>query len=70
MEKDILVILMVAFGLFAILMFILFYVYAKKYYNDKHIIEDYEDEEHDTIENKNEEKENDEEFIPKKKKVG
>ena len=43
MEKDILVILMIAFGLFAILMFILFYIYAKKHYNDKHINEDYEE---------------------------
>jgi len=41
MEKDILVILMMAFGLFAILMFILFYIYAKKYYNFKHINEEY-----------------------------
>ena len=41
MEKDILVILMMAFGLFAILMFILFYIYAKKYYNSKHINEEY-----------------------------
>lgn len=37
---DILVILMMAFGLFAILMFILFYIYAKKYYNEKHIIDE------------------------------
>lgn len=43
MSKDILVILMMAFGLFAILMFILFYVYAKKYYNNKHLIDDIED---------------------------
>jgi len=35
MKMDILVILMMAFGLFAILMFILFYIYAKKHYNDK-----------------------------------
>ncbi len=41
MEKDILVILMVAFGLFAIVMFILFFVYLKKYYNNKHLEEDY-----------------------------
>lgn len=43
MEKDILVILMMAFGLFAILMFILFYIYAKKYYNTKHLTENYQD---------------------------
>ena len=43
MGKDVLVILMMAFGLFAILMFILFYIYAKKNYNDKHINEDYTD---------------------------
>lgn len=73
MEKDILVILMIAFGLFAILMFILFYVYAKKYYNDKHMDEDYESEQEEVEKNKNEEKEintkeSDEEFVPKKKK--
>ena len=44
MEKDILVILMVAFGLFAIVMFILFFIYLKKYYNSKHIEEDYKKE--------------------------
>ena len=43
MEKDILVILMMAFGLFAILMFILFYIYAKKYYNTKHLTDNYRD---------------------------
>lgn len=43
MEKDILVILMMAFGLFAILMFILFYIYAKKYYNTKHLTDNYLD---------------------------
>ena len=42
MEKNILVILMMAFGLFAILMFILFYIYAKKHYNENHINEDYD----------------------------
>lgn len=42
MIKDILVILMVAFGLFAIVMFVLFYVYLRKYYNNKHQIDDYE----------------------------
>ena len=31
-----------AFGLFAILMFILFYIYAKKHYNDKHMSSDLE----------------------------
>ena len=41
MEKDVLVILMIAFGIFAIVMFILFYVYLKKYYNSKHIEDDY-----------------------------
>ena len=44
MEKDILVILMMAFGLFAILMFILFYIYVKKYYNAKHLTENYQSE--------------------------
>lgn len=42
MEMDILVILIMAFGLFAILMFILFYIYAKKHYNDKHMSSDLE----------------------------
>ncbi len=42
MEKDLLVILMIAFGIFAVVMFILFYVYLKKYYNDRHIEQDYE----------------------------
>ena len=45
MEKDVLVILMVAFGLFAIVMFVLFFVYLKKYYNSRHINEDYTKEE-------------------------
>ena len=49
MEIDVLAILMVAFGLFAILMFILFYAYAKKYYNEKHLTEDYEDDEIDLV---------------------
>lgn len=40
--NDILVILMVAFGLFTIVMFILFYVYLRKHYNSKHLEEDYE----------------------------
>ena len=35
MDLNVLVILIMAFGLFSILMFILFYIYAKKYYNDK-----------------------------------
>lgn len=41
MTMDILAILMVAFCLFAILMFILFYIYARKYYNQKKISDDY-----------------------------
>ena len=40
--NDILVILMVAFGLFTIVMFILFYVYLRKHYNSKHLEDDYE----------------------------
>ena len=47
MDKDILVILMMAFGLFAILMFILFYIYAKKYYNNKKLIDDYHEDNND-----------------------
>lgn len=49
MEMNVLVILMVAFALFAILMFILFYVYAKKYYNEKHMVEDYNDDAIDEV---------------------
>ena len=49
MGKDILVILMVAFGLFAIIMFVLFYAYLKKYYNNKHISEDYKKDIDDTL---------------------
>ena len=44
MGKDVLVILMVAFGLFAIVMFVLFFIYLKKYYNSRHINEDYKNE--------------------------
>ena len=47
MEMDILAILMVAFGLFAVLMFILFYAYIKKYYNEKHLVDDYHDDNDD-----------------------
>ena len=53
MEKDVLVILMVAFGLFAIVMFILFFVYLKKYYNNRHLNDDYRkeiDDEDDLVE--------------------
>ena len=42
MENEILVILMVAFGLFAIVMFILFFIYLKRYYNNKHLDDDYQ----------------------------
>lgn len=42
MEKEILVILMAAFGLFAIVMFVLFFIYLKKYYNNKHLDDDYQ----------------------------
>ncbi len=53
MEKDVLVILMVAFGLFAIIMFILFFIYLKKYYNNRHLNDDYRkeiDDEDDLVE--------------------
>lgn len=43
MEKDVLVILMIAFGIFAVVMFVLFYAYLKKYYNKRHIIDDYKE---------------------------
>ena len=51
MGKDVLVILMMAFGLFAILMFILFYIYAKRYFNEKKLTDDYnlDDEERELI---------------------
>ena len=82
MEKDILVILMIAFGIFAILMFILFYVYLKKYYNDKHIEQDFEQDiikneinDDNLFSNENEvnnysylDDEIDDEFMPRKKK--
>lgn len=74
MGKDVLVILMVAFGLFAIVMFILFFIYLKKYYNSKHIDEDYkreidEQEEHERYNDIEEnEFESDVDFVPIKKK--
>ena len=71
MIEDILVILMMAFGLFAILMFILFYVYLKKRYNKKHIFDDYTKDVNyykEEKESNNEKKNEYEEFIPKKKK--
>ena len=74
MEKDILVILMIAFGLFAIIMFVLFFAYLKKYYNKRHLNDDYqidldekiEQEAHEEIVQK--EFESDMEFVPIKKK--
>ena len=75
MEKDVLVILMVAFGLFAIIMFILFFVYLKRYYNNRKIDEDYKRDVDDKIyEEMNEmqeeetEFESDMDFVPIKKK--
>ena len=50
MEKEVLVILMVAFGIFAIAMFILFFIYLKKYYNERHLEEDYQKELDEKIE--------------------
>ena len=44
MGKDLLVILMVGFGLFAVFMFIMFFIYLKKYYNSRHTEEDYQKE--------------------------
>ena len=67
MLDDILVILMVAFGLFAISMFILFYVYLRKHYNSKHINDDYKkDLDYEEV-YKEDNKPKDEEFVPKKK---
>ena len=67
MENEVLVILMVAFGLIAIAMFILFYIYLKKYYNQKHLSEDYQKElESEHLE---EEKYNKEEKEEKKEEI-
>ncbi len=70
MGKDILVILMIAFGLFAIIMFVLFFVYLKKYYNSRHINDDYQKDLDDHIEQEEfeNEYESDMEFTPIKKK--
>lgn len=75
MEKDVLVILMVAFGLFAIIMFVLFFVYLKKYYNSRHLDDDYKKESEPKIDDdetdSKEEKvslDEDMEFVPIKKK--
>ena len=66
--KDILVILMMAFGLFAISMFVLFYVYLKKNYNKRHLSDDYHE---DVSYDDRETKENiiNEDFVPKKKVI-
>ena len=64
MLNDILVIVMMAFGLFAICMFILFYVYLKKHYNNRHIDDDYKKD----LDREEIEIEEEEEFVPKKKK--
>lgn len=42
MGKDVLIILMIAFGLFAVIMFVLFYAYLKKYHNERIIDDNYE----------------------------
>ena len=67
MGKDIFVILMVAFGLFAILMFILFFIYLKRYYNKKNMNDDYRKEIDESFEEQ-EEFESDMDFVPIKKK--
>ena len=72
MEKDVLVILMIAFGIFAVVMFVLFYAYLKKYYNSRHIRDDYKKDLDEEVEDDDsigsfEDKTMDEEFIPKKK---
>ena len=74
MEKDILVILMIAFGLFAIIMFVLFFAYLKKYYNKRHLNDDYQIDIDEKIEQEayeeivQKEFESDMEFVPIKKK--
>ena len=74
MGKDVLVILMVAFGLFAIIMFVLFFVYLKKYYNNRKIDDDYKRYVDEEIEEKSRDKEeniefeSDMDFVPIKKK--
>lgn len=68
MIEDILVILMMAFGLFAIAMFILFYVYLKKNYNKRHLNDDYMKDVDDEEEKNDSKKINYEDYVPKKKK--
>ena len=75
MGKDILVILMIAFGLCAIFMFILFFIYLKKYYNNRHIDDNYQKDLDDKfeleakeVEIQNNEYDSDMEFTPIKKK--
>ena len=70
MVNDILVILMVAFGLFAIIMFVLLYVFLKKNYNNRHLSDDYtKDLKREKFEEDDDEEQENEEFIPKKKGV-
>lgn len=47
---NILVILMTVLILLAIVMFVLFYVYLKKHYNEKHLSNDFEEDDDDEIE--------------------
>lgn len=64
MIEDILVILTVAFGLFAISMFVLFYIYLKKNYNKRHLSDDYTKDDNDDEKSKD----SYDEYVPRKKK--
>ena len=76
MLNEVLAILVVSFGIFAIAMFIVLYIHLKKNYNSKHIEEDYKKELDESFIEEDEEieqisitsdVEEDMEFIPKKK---
>jgi len=76
MLNEVLAILVVSFGIFAIAMFIVLYIHFKKNYNSKHIEEDYKKELDESFIEEDDETEEisiisdveeDMEFIPKKK---
>lgn len=76
MLNEVLAILVVSFGIFAIAMFIVLYIHLKKNYNSKHIEEDYKKELDESFIEEDDETEEisiisdveeDMEFIPKKK---
>ena len=76
MLNEVLAILVVSFGIFAIAMFIVLYIHLRKNYNSKHIEEDYKKELDESFIEEDDETEEisiisdveeDMEFIPKKK---